>query len=292
MKFMISFFLLLITARAQAQEQFSVFFESNQSELKRAELQRLNAWVNANKEIKVVGVHGFCDEDGTIGFNDTLAKKRIEFVYTIIKGKLKIRDDFKTRSFGKQHQLSKIKAENRKVTLFYLQSKDIAREDELLGIPKEAPKAKPEIVYPKTIIIDNGNGTKSELVLDIPFMKKVANAKVGEKLKIENLNFQINTFIVNYDSRDKLYELLYIMQLHPDLSIEIQGHLCCNPVDKQDLSTQRARAIYNFLVRNEISKSRLSYIGFGSKVPVYSLPEKSEAERAANRRVEIQIVKN
>jgi outer membrane protein OmpA-like peptidoglycan-associated protein len=62
------------------------------------------------------------------------------------------------------------------------------------------------------------------------------------------------------------------------------------PFDRADLSTQRAKALYNFLLNQNISKDRLSYKGFGSSQPIYALPEKNEQERAANRRVEILIV--
>jgi flagellar motor protein MotB len=64
------------------------------------------------------------------------------------------------------------------------------------------------------------------------------------------------------------------------------------PVDRTDLSTQRAKAIYNFLLNHDIQKDRLSYKGFGSSQPIFALPEKDEQERAANRRVEILIVEN
>jgi outer membrane protein OmpA-like peptidoglycan-associated protein len=64
------------------------------------------------------------------------------------------------------------------------------------------------------------------------------------------------------------------------------------PIDRTELSTQRAKAIYNFLVVNGISKSRLSYKGFGSTQPIFPLPEKDETQRAANRRVEILIIAN
>lgn len=123
-------------------------------------------------------------------------------------------------------------------------------------------------------------------------MKKFGEAKAGEKLKIENLNFVINTFAVAPESRGKLYELLLVLQKNPDLKIEIQGHLCCMPIDRTDLSTQRAKAIFNFLLNHNIQKDRLSYKGFGSSMPIYPLPEKDENERAANRRVEILIVTN
>jgi outer membrane protein OmpA-like peptidoglycan-associated protein len=123
-------------------------------------------------------------------------------------------------------------------------------------------------------------------------MNKVNKAKAGEKLKIENLNFIINTFAVVPESRGKMYELLLVLQNNSQLKIEIQGHLCCMPNDRLDLSTQRAKAIYNFLVSNQIYPARLSYKGFGSTQPIYPIPEKNEAERAANRRVEILIVEN
>jgi outer membrane protein OmpA-like peptidoglycan-associated protein len=123
-------------------------------------------------------------------------------------------------------------------------------------------------------------------------MKKIGESEVGEKITIENLNFIINTFAVVNESRGKMYELLLVLQKNPNLKVEIQGHLCCMPIDRTDLSTQRAKAIYNFLVFNGISKSRLSYKGFGSTQPIFPLPEKDETQRAANRRVEILIIAN
>ena len=114
---------------AKAQEQFSVYFDSNKYDLTAKEKDKLNQWILANSTSKIVGIHGFCDEDGTNSYNDTLAKNRINFVYNYIKDKLKIREDFKTRNFGELHTLSKIKSENRKVTLFYIESKYLNLEN-------------------------------------------------------------------------------------------------------------------------------------------------------------------
>lgn len=285
---------LLFVTTFYAQEQFSVYFDSNKFDLTTKEKQSLNNWVSANKNNKIVAIHGFTDEVGTTGFNDTLAQKRVDFIFQNVKNQIKIREDFKTRSFGESFNQSVNKAENRKVTIFYILEKDLPREDEILGIKKmiKEEQPKPEIVYPEKLVFENPNGTKSEFKLDRVFMKTMGEAKPGEKLKIENLNFIINTFAVVNESRGKMYELLLVLQKNPQLKIEIQGHLCCMPVDRTDLSTQRAKAIYNFLIQNEIDKSRLSYKGFGSTQPIYPLPEKDEKERAANRRVEILIIQN
>ncbi|RZJ35543.1 MAG: OmpA family protein [Flavobacterium sp.] len=287
------FALLLFSLPLRAQQQFSIFFDSDKFELRPTEKQNLNKWISENPQAKIVGIYGFCDEDGTSGYNDTLAQRRINTVFSLIKNKVNIREDFKTRSFGELHKLSKIKAENRKVTLYYLTGKDLDREDEIIGIKKEpVEKPKPQKHYPEKLSFTNPDGTKSEVKLDTNFMHKVDQSKAGEKMAIENLNFRINTFAVLPESRGKLYELLIVMQNNPDLKIEIQGHLCCMPVDRLDLSTQRAKAIYSFLVANDIEKSRLSYKGFGSSQPIFPIPEKNESERAANRRVEIMIVSN
>ncbi|HQW69085.1 MAG TPA: OmpA family protein [Flavobacterium sp.] len=286
------FFLLLINM-SFAQEQFSIYFESNKHEPVVKENRRLQQWILENPTSKIVAINGYTDEDGTSGFNDTLAKKRVDFIFNEVKNYIKIREDFKSRSFGENFKQDANKAENRKVTIYYILEKDLPRENEILGIKEETiiePKA--EIEYPEKLVFDNPNGTKSEFKLDREFMKRVGNATVGEKLTIDNLNFIVNTFAVVPESRGKLYELLLVMQSNPKLKIEIQGHLCCMPTDRVDLSTKRAKSVYGFLIANEVYSARLSYKGFGSTQPIYPLPEKNEAERAANRRVEIVIVEN
>ncbi len=277
-----------------SQEQFVLYFESNKHETTKIENKKLQDWMLANKEVKIVAINGYTDEDGTSGFNDTLAKKRVNFIFNQVKDKIKIREDFKTRSFGENFKQSANKAENRKVTIYYLLEKDLAKEDEILGIKKEEIVVQPkkEINYPKEVVIENPDGSRVEYKLNVEFMKQIGNSAVGDKLKIDNLNFVINTFAVVNESRSKLYELLLVMQNNPKLKIELQGHLCCMTKDRVDLSTQRAKAISNFLRQNGIESSRVAYKGFGVSQPLFPIPEKDEAERAANRRVEILILEN
>lgn len=277
-----------------AQEQISVYFDSNKFDLTLKENRKLQQWILENSNSKILAINGYTDEDGTTGFNDTLAKKRVESIFNLVKGNIKIREDYKSISFGENHKHSTNKAENRKVVIYYILEKDLPNENKILGLPEEKieEKPKPEIEYPEKVVLENPNGTQTVYKLDREFMKKIGNASVGEKLKIENLNFIINTFAVVPESRGKLYELLLVLQSNPQLKIEIQGHLCCMPVDRLDLSTQRAKAVYNFLVSNQIYPARLSYKGFGSSQPLFPLPEKNEEQRAANRRVEILIVSN
>lgn len=295
MKFKLSIcFLLLCSFFLQAQEQISFYFDTNQSDLKKSESTRLSQWMETHKKVKIVAINGYTDEDGTVGFNDTLAQKRVDFIFKIVKNQIAIRDDFKSRSFGKLHDQSDDKAQNRRVTIYYILEQDLAREDEILGIKKEEPikKVKPKKQFPEAIVIQNPNGTESQYELNVEFMRQVDAAEPGEKLKLDNLNFQLNTFAIVNESRGKLYELLIVMQQNPELSIDIQGHLCCMTNDRNNLSYQRAKAISNFLRANGIENSRVTFQGFGVTNPIYPIPEKNEEERAANRRVEILILKN
>jgi outer membrane protein OmpA-like peptidoglycan-associated protein len=294
MKFFASLLFCFTVSCVFSQEQASFYFDSNKFSLKKEELLKLNQWLVQHKESKILGVYGFCDEEGSVGYNDTLAKKRIDYVFNIIKDKVKIREDFKTRSFGELHTLSKIKAENRKVTLYYILPKDFVHEAEIIKEKKEVVVVKKReiIKFPDKLSFENPDGSISEFKMDTVFMRKISLAKIGEKIKLENMNFYINTFAIMPQSRAKMYELLTVLKSYPDMKIQIQGHICCVTKDVRDLATQRARAIYKFLEYNEIDKSRMTYVGYGSNRPLYPIPEKSEEEREANRRVEIEIITN
>lgn len=292
--FFTAVFTLLFSVSMKAQEQFSLYFDTNKYELKKGEPQRLESWLAANKSSKILAINGYTDEDGTVGMNDTLGQRRVSHVFALIKNKVKIREDFKTINFGKLHKQSANKAENRKVTIYYLLEKDLAKENQILGINETAPKPVVKsgpVVYPSSIMVMGPKG-EEELKLDVAFMEKIATAKVGDKLRIDNLNFYENSFGVMPDSRPKLYELLETMKLNPSLKIKLQGHVCCMTADRQDLSTKRAKAVMHFLNIQGIDKSRLSFEGFGVSQPVYAIPEKSADEREANRRVEVLIVAN
>lgn len=287
-------FFFLVSQFAFGQEQFSVYFETNKAELQTSELEKLNKWIQDNRKVKIVAINGYTDKDGSNALNDTLSQNRANHIFDHIADKVAIRSDFKSRSFGENHSQKQDKSKNRRVDIYYILEKDLARENEILGIKEviKTPKPKPVQQYPDIFQVQNPNGTISDFTLDVAFMQKVAAAKSGEKLQLDNLNFQFNTFAITNESRGKLYELLLVMQKNPQLKIEIQGHICCNASNKETLSTQRAKAIKGFLKSQGIDNSRVTYKGFGSTQPLFPLPEKNEQERAANRRVEILIVEN
>ena len=74
------------------------------------------------------------------------------------------------------------------------------------------------------------------------------------------------------------------------MKIEISGHTdkTGSEVINAKLSTDRARAVVEYLIQKGIDKSRLTYQGLGSTMPIAdnATPE----GRAKNRRVEFKIL--
>ena len=122
--------------------------------------------------------------------------------------------------------------------------------------------------------------------------EKINSAKVGDNITLKQLNFEPGLDVLLTQSIPVLSDLLTILQENPKLKIAIEGHICCATEDDINLSFNRAKVVYEYLVNNGISNNRLSFQGFGSTKPIYPLPEKSEEERIQNRRVELRIVAN
>ncbi len=283
MKHFIYIFILFFSGFALAQEQFVVYFDSDKHELASSENKKLTDWIKSHTKDKIVAINGYTDEDGSSAYNDSLAQKRVNQIISLVKDKVALRSDFKSRSYGKNFEQDKNKSKNRRVTIYYIEEKDLARENEILGIKEEVIVVEKPIDTTTVIIPENAT-----------LEEKFEKTKVGSTLKINNINFHLNTFAIMNESRPVLYELLDIMRKNQRLVIQIQGHVCCNMnlEDKKSLklSNERAKAIKMFLVANGIPSMRVSFEGFGSSKPIFAIPEKDENERIANRRVEILIV--
>ena len=115
---------------------------------------------------------------------------------------------------------------------------------------------------------------------------------------LEGVNFIGGQHYPLPESRPAIEKLLRTMRKYPDLKIEIQGYICCeyDQYDGLDFHTQtmnlsenRAKYLYDYLIDADIRASRLSYKGYGSSKPLV-FPEVTEEERIKNRRVEIKVL--
>lgn len=283
-------FLLLIHSQiALSQEKpadtIIIHFDFNKSIVTPQAATRLDSLLQVAPPIRIkqVSLYGHCDFIGSDKYNDSLSLQRVQATRTYLANKgVDIARFTQIVPFGKRKPL------------------DIATTDDARTINRRV-----EIVLIKQPVIQTQ--PKEEMpVVDTPArrsaladMIKDSSVKAGSKLVIPNLNFVGGQHILLQQSYPVLHDLLKIMQDNPNLEIEIQGHICCMMngddgldynMNTNDLSVQRAKAIYNYLVDQGIARSRMSYKGFGSSQKLFP-QELTPMEEAKNRRVEIRIVR-
>jgi outer membrane protein OmpA-like peptidoglycan-associated protein len=266
---------------ANSQEKFVVYFDNNKHDLNKVEQAKFDKWILENKTSKILSITGSTDEVGSSGYNDTLSQKRVNTIFAFINGKIKIRSDFKTVSLGENGATSKNKAENRKAIIHYLLEKDLARENEILGI-KPKIEIQEEIVPIEEETMNFPDGATLE--------DKIELSKKGTLIRLNDINFYVNTFAIMPNSKRSITDLVRILDKYPKIKIEIQGHICCVDKDVKNLSLDRAKQVKRILVYEGINDRRITVKGFGVSKPKYTIPEKSEFEAAQNRRVEIMIL--
>jgi len=125
-----------------------------------------------------------------------------------------------------------------------------------------------------------------------PFLKDIplSAIKVGESVVLRNIFFETAQYTLKDESRIELDRLAGLLERNPKIRIEIGGHTdnVGGESYNNELSLNRARAVYEYLVTKGISKDRLSYKGYGYSQPVDS--NDTEAGRANNRRTAFRIV--
>lgn len=259
------FLLLTISAISFGQNKFTVYFDTDAAQLKLDELIRFDDFFS-NKDVKFLKLVGYCDARASDAYNDKLSLKRIKFLYQLIE-KTTGQKVLDITGLGENFLQDPILALNRKVEIYY------------------------EVIPSKVLENKKDTAVVSQELNSL--VAQVSKAKAGDKLILKNLYFYNRSGIFRPESRPVLEELNTIMVVHPNLKIEIQGHICCQiGADEEDTAKVRAVAVYNYLIHNGIDKNRLRFKSFGSSKPINRIPEKTEEERNENRRVEIQIIEN
>lgn len=140
------------------------------------------------------------------------------------------------------------------------------------------------LYYTKRIVI----GDKPEnMNLEI----KLQPIKAGTKITIKDIYFKGDEAEMLPTSNNALDILEKFLKENENVKIEIQGHVNARKNNKraQQLSKERAEAVFYHLVLKDIPRQRMKPKGYSNTQMIYPEPE-SEIQSAANRRVEIRIV--
>jgi len=112
----------------------------------------------------------------------------------------------------------------------------------------------------------------------------------GGTIRVNQLNFEINSFKITNDSRPVLNDIYNFLNKNSKVSVEIGGHTnrFCDTDYCQTLSTNRAKAVVDFLVQKGIPSNRLTYRGYGKTQQITF--SKNAKMQKKNQRVEIKIL--
>ena len=128
---------------------------------------------------------------------------------------------------------------------------------------------------------------------DSTYVKNIAlePIKLASSFVFTQVLFDNNSFALLPASLPELNKLVQILEENPSMHIQISGYTdnIGKQADNLVLSTNRAKAIVNYLSSKGIATERLTYKGFGSDNPIAT--NETAAGRALNRRTSFTITK-
>lgn len=169
----------------------------------------------------------------------------------------------------------------------HIEKKETASKNIDLGVHQTEKPA--EKKYTKVIEADKSKD----------LIASIKNSNIGDRIVFNNILFEPGRHILKPESESELQKLLEVMEQISYLQIEIQGHICCSTTEPDgydldtythNLSVNRAKEVYQFLINNGIDKNRMIFKGYGGSRKI-NQDESTEELRRINRRVEIKIIK-
>ena len=138
--------------------------------------------------------------------------------------------------------------------------------------------------------------TEMRVIKDIELTQGAGTADLkltaGNVIRLDNLIFQVGRSKISEESYEHLDDVLRMMNEHPTMVIQLEGHTDYLGSAKENLKLSQARvdAVKDYLVSKGVTKNRVRTKAFGGTTPL-SRDDTPEAHRM-NRRVELRIISN
>ncbi|MCE7925858.1 MAG: hypothetical protein DYG98_22640 [Haliscomenobacteraceae bacterium CHB4] len=160
---------------------------------------------------------------------------------------------------------------------------------------KQTGLAAPKLpLGPHSVTVTDANGCSQKI--DFQTEKRIlpeltGKLESGQTIRMRLLNFDTDSYVIQDESLPMLDELFDFMMEQGTVAIEIAGHTNNQPSDAfaDELSTNRAKAVADYLIDKGIDPKRVIYKGYGKRYPL--VPNTSAEGRKTNQRVEIKILR-
>ena len=249
---------------AQDSIVYNVYFQFKMDTIDFSERQLLKQFLSNFEKYKITGIviNGYCDDIGTIEKNNILSQNRADSLRSFLM------------QYIPQDTSRYIYAKGRGEVAYNPLDNEFQRNQNRRGEIK--------IYYKKNI---------APIMKNKRLQQFFSQAKRGDKLKLK-LFFGGSSHLLLPSSTEELNEL-YMMMNASKIKIDIQGHICCESDSTKDgydyitrdnkLSENRAKEVFEQLVKRGIDHKRMTYKGLGVRFPTRLGP-------SHDRRVEIEVL--
>jgi outer membrane protein OmpA-like peptidoglycan-associated protein len=250
---------------AQNKSSETVYFEFDKYTLHNLQAVTIINFIKKTDTTKIesIQIYGYCDDRGDNDYNYKLSKNRVETVQSILT----------SNGFNKN-----------KIVIIEGKGRVILKKDTVENLMETRSKnRRVDLIIVKKNSFGKGIYNSFQ-----------ENHAVGDRVFLENILFALGSSELASQSKRELDKTIAVLQKHQNLQFEIRGHVCCTPsyypdaIDRKtherELSVNRARNVYNYLISKKINPKRMAHKGCGNKFPL----GKGEA---LDRRVEFLILK-
>ena len=258
-------FLMIYTLAANAQVKVkSYYFNAGTVDYTDASKKDIDSFVvlNTKKYVQVIEINGFVEESESKKAKK-LASARIDTFVNQFKlqtheitinnyGNKKERVPFEVMGWDRidvYYHIDDFGLTIRDEATLKKSEKDTS-DRKMMNLPKKTSEDRDDFGVPQVIPIEFKGGTNKVLKESLHYLDALVDTMTN------------NTF----------------------LTAHIRGHVCCG--NNQRISEKRAKAVYKYLVKHGIESHRLTYKGYSNTLPLV-FPERTQADRAKNRRVDI-----
>jgi|GEM_PF-378841 outer membrane protein OmpA-like peptidoglycan-associated protein len=253
-------------------DTITVHFDVNQSSLSGEDVSIIDAYFrNSARITPQLTIAGYCDNTGAEAYNNQLSLNRARSVNDYLRhhwldstARINL-SAYGTRFPVDDNNTGSGRARNRRATII------------ATSTSSPPPIADNRSIY--KVITDTAARSGTTIILkDVVFYG-------GRRIPLP----------ISFIALD---DLVKAMQENANLHIRIEGHVCCTPdgtdgldeeTGQSNLSTQRAKVVFEYLIKHGIPDHRVTYIGLGGSGKLYP-EELNAAQQGANRRVEIRII--
>ena len=124
----------------------------------------------------------------------------------------------------------------------------------------------------------------------VELIAEMTRIEVGQEFILKNIFFSSGQAVLKESSKVELAVLLDYLQENNSLKLEVGGHTDSDGTGEYNLilSDQRAKAVFDYLLEQGVSSSRLTYKGYGESQAI--VPNDSEENKGTNRRTAFKVI--